>query len=66
MVLFSLWLSGMYSVSGSENEVLGCLIIFLWADNCLHGVRTNNCTYDVSSFCHNVVKAFTLLGYDTI
>jgi len=50
MVLFGLWLSGMYSVSGSENEVLGCLVICLWADNCLRGVRTDNCTYDISSF----------------
>lgn len=66
MVLFGLWLSGMYSVSGSENEVLVCLVIFLWADNCKLGVRTNNCTYDVSSFCHNVVEAFTLLGYNTV
>jgi len=66
MVLFGLWLLGMYSLSGSENEVVGCLITFLCADNCLCGVRTNNCTYDVSSFCHNVVEAFTLLGYNTI
>ena len=61
MVLFGLWLSGMYSVSESENEVL-----FLWVDNFLHGVRTDNCTYDVSGFCHNVVDAFTLLGCNTV
>lgn len=53
-------------MSGSENEVLGCLVIFLWADSCQHGVRTNNYTYHVSSFCQNVVEAFTLLEYNII